>query len=225
MQLRNNANNTLKKIAAISSICVAMFLCLIKGIAFFLTGSLAVLSSFIDSLSDIAASLITFFTVKISIRPASISYRYGYGKVEALSALFQSAFISGSGLFIFYDAILKFIHPTPLEQPAIGLIVMILSLFTTIVLVVFQHHVAKKTNSLAVLADSAHYSIDISTNIAIILSLIAVKLWNFYWIDSLMAGIISIYLLYNAYRLGCKAVFLLLDKELDDSIRTNFLWC
>ena len=223
MQHKNNTNNNLKKIAALSSVCIAVFLCLIKGAAFFLTGSLAVLSSFIDSLSDIAASLITFFAIKISIRPASVSYRYGYGKIEALSALFQSAFISGSGLFILYDAILKFIHPTPLNQPALGLVVMGLSLFTTIILVAFQRYVAKKTNSLAVLADSAHYSIDISTNIAIIISLLAVKLWNFYWLDSLFAALISLYLLYNAFSLGRNAIFLLLDKELDDTIRTKII--
>ena len=221
MPYSKNKQTKLKKLAAISSVSVAVFLCAIKGIAFLFTGSLAVLSSFVDSLSDIAASLVTFFAIRIAVRPASVSYRYGYGKVEALSTLFQSAFISVSGLFILYDALLRLKTPQPLQQTDFGLAVMVLSLLITLSLVVFQRYVAKKTNSLAVLADSAHYSIDILTNVAIILSLFVIKFWNVYWIDSVSACFISLYLLYNAYSLSRGAVFLLLDKELNDDIRSK----
>ena len=214
-------NNALKKLAAISSISVSAFLCLIKVIAVMYTGSLAVLSSMIDSLADIFASLITFLAVKTSLKPASVSYRYGYGKAEALSALFQACFISVSGAYIFYDALLRLWKPQPLVKTDIGLLIMIASLIITLCLVSFQRYVSKKTSSLAIEADSAHYSIDILTNISIILSLFIVKIWNIYWLDSVIAAAISVYLLHSAYNLGKQAISLLLDKELNDNIRNH----
>ena len=84
MKLSQKKANRLKKIAAISSISLAILLCLLKIFAVYYTESLAVLSSMVDSLSDILASLITFFAVKISVKPATLKYRYGYGKVEDL---------------------------------------------------------------------------------------------------------------------------------------------
>ena len=103
MPLTQEQANKLKKIAAAGSISLAVSLCLIKGLGVFYTDSLAVLSSMVDSLSDIFASLITLIAVRISVRPADCSYRYGYGKAEALSALFQAAFIAVSGLKMFKD--------------------------------------------------------------------------------------------------------------------------
>lgn len=221
MPLTEAQANKLKQIAATSSISLAILMCLIKGLAVFYTDSLAVLSSMIDSLSDIFASLITFFAIKISVKPATPNYRYGYGKVEALSALFQAAFIAASGLFVLYDAILRLQNPIPLKQTTTGLIIMGISLVLTLCLVAFQRYVAKITNSKAVLADSLHYSVDILTNSSIIISLVFIHLWHINWIDSLIATAISIYLLYNAYDLGRDAVRLLLDKELSQEIRDS----
>lgn len=221
MPLTQSQATRLKKLAASGSISLAIALCLIKGLAVFYTGSLAVLSSMVDSLSDIFASLVTFIAIRVSVKPASCNYRYGYGKVEALSALFQAAFIAASGLFILYDAVLRFLNPVPLSQTGFGLAVMILSLLLTLALVAFQRSVAKATNSQAIYADSMHYSVDIMTNTSIIISLIAIHFWQINWIDTAMAGVISIYLLYNAYALGRNAIFLLLDKELPHDVRES----
>ena len=218
-----NKNDKLKKMAASGSISLAVALCLLKGFGAFFTGSLAVLSSMIDSLSDILASLITFFAVKISGRPASCDYRYGYGKVEALSALVQAMFIAGSGAFVLYDASRRLALSEVLQQTDFGLLVMIISLVLTIALVVFQRYVAKVTKSKAILADSMHYSVDILTNGAIIVTLAVIHVWHINWIDPLMAVIVAGYLLYSAYDLAKDSVPLLLDKELSDDIRQNVL--
>ena len=220
-QLTKQQSDRLKNFAAIASISVATILCLLKILGAWLSDSLAVLSSMIDSLSDIFGSLITLIAIRYAAKPASPRHRYGYGKAEALSALTQSAFIAGSGLFVLYDGINRFISPRALLDTRIGLIIMITSLIATIVLIIFQRHVAKKTNSQAILADSAHYLVDILTNGAIIISLFAVKFCNAVWVDPLTATLISLYLLYNAYTLACEATGLLLDRELSEDIRDN----
>ncbi len=220
---KTKKNNRLKKIAASGSISLALMLCLLKGIGAAFTGSLAVLSSMIDSLSDILASLITYIAVKYSGRPASCDYRYGYGKVEALSAVVQAMFIAMSGAFVLYDALRRLALNEPVQQTTIGVIIMVISLILTLVLVIFQRYVAKVTKSKAILADSMHYSVDIMTNGAIIVSLLLIHIWHINWIDAIMAIIVAVYLLYCAFDLAKDSVPLLLDKELSDDIRRDVL--
>ena len=116
MPISKEKAERIKKVAASSSILVALLLCVAKAMAVYYTSSLAVLSSMVDSLSDVLASIVTFFAIRISIKPASYSYRYGYGKAEALSALFQAVFVAISGGFIIYDAILRIANPTILHK-------------------------------------------------------------------------------------------------------------
>lgn len=217
----NYKNNKLKKIAGALSISLSVFLTIIKIIATIYTGSLAILSSLIDSISDILASTITFIAIKFSSKPASYSFRYGYGKAEGISSLFQSLFISASGIFILTDAIKKIINPQELEIGYLGIGIMAVSLVLTLGLVAFQKYVIKKTNSLALKADSAHYIVDITTNLSIIITLIVVKFYKIYWLDSVMAIFIALYLLHLAYGLIKEAMETLMDKELDEEIREN----
>lgn len=208
-----------KKYAVGASIFLSSLLFVLKLFASLATGSLAILSSLVDSLSDIIASLVSFIAVKISLKPASCSYRYGYFKAEALSALIQAAFIAGSGLFVVYNAVDRFLHPSPLAQTTIGLIIMLFSLCATVALILFQRFVAKHTNSIAIKADSGHYVVDILTNIAIIFSLITVNLFKIEWFDTLTAFLIAVYLIYYAYQIAIEALSSLMDKELDESVR------
>ncbi len=215
--------DSLKKAAAIASISLSVALSLLKTFGALYTGSLAVLSSMIDSLADIFASSITFVAVKFSSKPATADHRYGYGKAEALSALIQSAFIAGSGIFVMYDGFSRFFYPRQLEQTGIGILIMTISLIATIALILFQKYVTKRTASRAISADSAHYAVDVITNISIIISLIVVKLFQISWFDTLTAFVISSYLLKNAYLLASDAVKVLMDAELSDEIRLNIM--
>ncbi|MDD4555822.1 MAG: cation diffusion facilitator family transporter [Alphaproteobacteria bacterium] len=209
----------LKKKAGFLSISLALFLSILKIIATIYTGSLAIYSSMIDSLSDVLASTVTFFAIRFSTRPASRDFRYGYGKAEAISSLFQSLFIAASGLYVLCDGIIRLRSPEALDDSFIGISIMIISLLLTLALVMFQNHVIKKTNSMALKADSAHYLVDLTTNASIILSLIAIKFYKIYWLDSVIAIVISLYLLHMAYGLLKEAILTLMDQELSDEIR------
>ena len=218
-QLNRKEADKLKYRASVASISLATLLTILKLLASLYSGSLAVLSSMIDSLSDVLASAITFVAVKISAKPATDKHRYGYGKIEAISALMQAAFIAGSGIFVMYDAVTRLLQPKVIEQTNLALIIMFISLISTFVLIMYQKHVAKLTNSQAINADSEHYVVDILTNASIIISLIAIKVFNINWIDTLTAFGVAIYLLCNAYQLAKEAIDMLLDKELDPDIR------
>lgn len=211
--------NRLKQTATCASVVLSVSLMLLKLFASLYTGSLAVLSSLVDSVSDIFASVITFVAVRFASQPASREHRYGYGKAEALSALVQSAFVAGSGVFVIYEGIYRVFHPHPLADAGLGITVMVISLLATLALIAFQRYVVKKTRSLAVSADSVHYTVDVATNGSIIASLIVVKFFGIDWFDTAAAVFISFYLLLNAYKIAKDAVSLLLDRELPPEIR------
>lgn len=214
-------NNYLKQSAVIAGVVLAILLSLLKFYAFLRTGSLAIFSSFVDSVTDLFASLVTLIAVYFSSKPANVSHRYGYGKTEALSALLQAGFVGISGLFVIIDGIKRLIHPVEIEQTTIGIFIMLFSIFSTLLLVIYQTYVANKTSSLAIKADRAHYTIDFLTNAAVVLSLLFVHFFNFFYFDVAAALFISVYLLYNAYQLALEAIGMITDKELPDEIRTN----
>ena len=138
MPLSQEESKKLKKTATAASVS------LLKMFGALYTGSLAVLSSMIDSLADIFASSVTFIAVKISSQPADSNHRYGHGKAEAISALIQSAFVAGSGIFVMYDGISRFITPVKVEQTGIGIAIMLISLFGTLALIAFQKYVTQR---------------------------------------------------------------------------------
>ncbi len=219
----SNNKISLKNLAAMASIGTSAALSLLKAVAFILTGSLSILSSMIDSLADVISSLVTYIAVKISDKPLTDKHRYGYGKAESLSALVQAAFIIGSAGFILYDAIDRFIHPVQVEQTTVGIAIMVISLVLTFALIAFQKYVVRKTNSLAIAADSLHYRVDILSNLSVIFSLFLVRLWQWQWADIVMAILIAIYLLINALLLAYKALGEITDAELDSAIRQKII--
>lgn len=214
-------NIKLKKYAAIASVSLAILLTVCKFFAFVKTDSLAIFSSFIDSITDLFASLVSFVAVYFSTKPATAEHRYGYGKSEALSALLQAVFVGISGLFVIIDGIKRLIHPIEIEKIDIGIGIMLFSIFSTVLLVVYQTYVANKTKSLAIKADRAHYTVDFLTNSAVVISLLLVHFFGFVYFDAIAALFISAYLLYNAYDLAKEAIDLITDKELPDEIKRN----
>ena len=214
---------SLKKMAATASIGTALVLCVIKAVATFYTGSLSVLSSMIDSLSDVVSSMVTFVAVKIADKPLTDRHRYGYGKAECVSALVQAAFIVGSAAFILYDGVQRFMYPMPMQQTTTGIIIMLISLAITFLLIAFQNYVVKKTKSKAIAADSMHYVVDILSNSAVILSLAVVHFWHWEWFDILTAVLIAVYLIFNAYKITVDALGEITDAEVEPAIKEDIL--
>lgn len=213
----------LKKIAASASIITAFILTLIKIYAAFITGSLSVLSSLIDSLSDILASAVTCVAIRYSDKPLSKSHRYGYGKAESVSALIQAAFIAGSAGFILYDGFYRFLNPMKIEETMFGIIIMIICWIITLALILFQKYIIRRVHSRAINADSGHYTVDLLSNGSVILSLFVVKYFDWVWFDIIIAILIAVYLIYNAGTIAYEALEEITDKEIDEAMRQKII--
>jgi ferrous-iron efflux pump FieF len=206
-------NNRLLRLATQASVGTASVLILAKLAAWFLTGSVTVLASLVDSLMDGAASLVNLFAVRYSLMPADSEHRFGHGKAEALAGLGQATFIAGSAVFLVLQAIERLIEPQPLTQIGVGLMVMAFAILATIALLSVQHYVIRRTQSTAIRADALHYATDLATNMATVAALVVAQLgWQ--GLDPLFGLAIAAYILYSACGIGRDAVQLLMDREL-----------
>ena len=209
----------LMRLATYASVTVASILIVAKLGAWLATESVSLLSSFVDSLLDVGASLANLFAVRHALQPADREHRFGHGKAEALAGLAQAAFIAGSGVFLILEAVDRFINPRAVANGEIGIIVMVVALVLTIGLVMFQSHVVKETGSVAIEADSLHYRVDILVNVAVIASLFITSYGELPLADPLFAIAIVIYMGLGSWKIGQKAIDDLMDREFPDEDR------
>jgi ferrous-iron efflux pump FieF len=207
----------LLKLASIASVITAGFLIVVKLAAWYVTGSVGLLASLVDSVMDSIASLINLFAIRYSLQPADEEHRFGHGKAEPLAGLVQAAFIAGSAIFLIFHAIDRLRLAQPLERVGVGVGVMILAIVMTLILLAIQRYVIRKTDSTAIRADSLHYATDLLTNVSILLALYLTTLgWT--WADPVFAIAVAIYIFYSAFHIGHDSFQQLMDRELPADI-------
>ena len=209
--------------AAKVAMSVAFCLAVSKAAVGFLTGSLSILSSAVDSILDIAASFFNFIAIKKAEEPADTGHQYGHGKYEAMATFIQSIIIFVSGLFILLSAWDKFIHNKHPEVSSAGFVVMGISIAATIFLTIYLTYVAKKEKSSVLEADAMHYSIDLYTNIGILAALFIIKLTGWTVIDSIVAALVAIYIIFSAIKLSVQVSKQLLDSRIEEEAYNKLL--
>ena len=157
------------------SLTVAAVLVLAKAAAWLMTDSVALLASMADSALDLLASAGAFFAVRYAVVPPDAEHRYGHGKAEAFASLMQAGLVFASAALVGQEALHHLLQPSTVQGGAVGVGVMILSLVQTFALVTAQGRVLKRTQSVAVSGDRAHYLMDFAANGAALVG-VALKL-------------------------------------------------
>jgi cation diffusion facilitator family transporter len=201
-----------KKKAALTSIIAAVFLTSMKFVVGILTSSLGILSEALHSLLDLLAAVITFVSVSISDKPADKEHQYGHGKIENLSAFFESILLVVTCIWIIYEAISRLISGNIAIQVTVWSYLVVL----TAMAVDFGRsrilfRVAKRNNSQALEADAIHFSTDILSSGVVLLGLICAN-FGYHKADAISALGVAVIVLSISYRLGKRAIDVLLDK-------------
>jgi ferrous-iron efflux pump FieF len=207
------------RLATYASVAVAGVLIGAKLVAWLATDSVSMLSTLLDSVLDAAASLINLFAVRQALTPADREHRFGHGKAEPLAALGQSAFVAGSAVLLIVEVARRLWRPHPIENGDLGILVMLGSILLTIILVLFQRQVIRKTGSLAIRADRLHYMGDVLVNGGVILALVLTQMLGWPLIDPVFGAAIAAYILYTAWSIARSSLDMLMDRELPDSER------
>ncbi len=203
------------------SVLVAAILIVIKGFAWWQSGSVSMMASLADSSLDLVASLATFFAVRYATAPPDAEHRFGHGKAEAFASLLQGGLVFASAALIGQEALNRLAHPEPLQQEGWAMVVMVASIVLTLALITAQSRVLKQTGSVAVSGDRAHYAADLASNAISLIGIAAATL--FVQADAVAGLVIAAWLVWGAVGVFSEASVQLMDRELPDDQRARIV--
>lgn len=205
------------------SVATAAVLVAMKAVVWVMSGSVALLASMADSALDLVASLATFFAVRYAVVPPDAEHRFGHGKAEAFASLFQAGLVFASAALIGREAVANLIRPQPLAQEGWAVAVMIASIVLTAGLLFAQTQVLRRTGSVAVSGDRAHYASDLASNLAALVGIGGAAWLGLGRLDAIAALVVAGLLLWGAIGIFREASGQLLDRELSPEARRQIV--
>lgn len=205
------------------SVAVAAVLIAVKGAAWLESGSVALLASLADSGLDLVASLVTFWAVRYAAHPPDAEHRFGHGKAEAFASLVQAGLVFASGALVGEEAIRHLVTPQPVQAEGWAMAVVAISTVLTVGLMYAQSQVLKRTGSVAVSGDRAHYAADLASNVVVFAGIAAVALTGLTRIDAAAGLVVALWLVWGAVGVFRQAAGQLMDHELPDAARARIV--
>ncbi len=213
------ARQSEKRAVALNSVYAAVAITTLKIVVGISTGSLGILSEAAHSGLDLVAAVITYFSVRVSDKPADADHQYGHGKFENFSAFIETALLLATCIWIVYEATKRlFFHSVEIEPSVWAFVVM-----TTSIVVDFWRsrrlkRIADRYDSQALLADALHFSTDIWSSAVVILGLalvLAGRTYSVRWLakaDPIAALVVACIVVYVSWRLARQTIDALLDS-------------
>jgi ferrous-iron efflux pump FieF len=203
------------RLAAIFSTSTAFILVLIKLYAWLVTDSSAMLASTTDSILDLFASIMSIVILRFALAPADKEHSFGHGKAESLAGLVQASFVLGSAILLIFSGVSRLLNPQVIMHSEVAIWVTIISIVLTLILVVFQRYVIKRTGSIIISGDALHYQSDLFLNLGV---LAAIILSQGIWIqaDGVFTILVALYLVFGAGQIMIQSVSQLMDSELSE---------
>lgn len=201
------------------SVMVALVLMVSKLLAFIITGSVALLASFADSALDLFASITAFFAVRYAAEPADEEHRFGHGKAESFASLFQAMLVAISAALVAREAIDRLLNPQAIVHGNLAIIVMLVSIVLTLGLVWLQGEAIKRSGSIAITGDQAHYKSDLLANVSVVIGILIATYGGFGIADALVGIAIAIWLMFTAWGVAKGALDQMMDRELPQTER------
>ncbi len=183
-----------------------------KLVAWYLTGSVAILTDALESTVNVVAGLIGIYSLYVSAKPKDTDHPYGHGKAEFLSAAIEGTLISVAGIIIVYEAINNLIHPHPIQALDYGIWIVAATAVINYVTGSICISTGKKNNSLALMASGKHLQSDTYSTIGIIAGLVLLYFVKLWWIDSAVAILFAFIIMFTGYKIVRTSVAGIMDE-------------
>jgi cation diffusion facilitator family transporter len=201
-----------KQKVALSSIGASAGLTAAKAVVGVMTGSLGLLSEAAHSLIDVGATVMTYFAVRTSGKPADAEHHYGHGKVESVTALIETALLFVLAGVVSWEAIKRLMSTQPPEVEATpwAFAVIAVSIVVDFLRARVLYRTAEKTSSDALAADALHFASDMWSSLAVLVGLLGIAL-GYTWADSVAAIAVSVVICIAGWRLSRRTIDTLTD--------------
>jgi cation diffusion facilitator family transporter len=201
------------------SVLAALATIALKTAAWWVTGSVGLLSDAMESFVNLAAAVFALAMVTIAQAPADDDHPYGHSKAEYFSSGFEALLIVGASLAIIWAAIHRWVSPQPLHGVALGVVLSVLSSIINGVLAWAMLRAARDHDSIALEADARHLMTDVWTSVGVAGGVLLVPVTGLLWLDPLLAIVVAANILREAYGLLRRSVDGLMDRALSDDER------
>lgn len=201
---------SIKERAALSSAAASALLTIGKFVAGLSSGSLALLSEAGHNFADTGVTLLTYYAVRISGKPADEEHNYGHAKVETLTALAETAFLFTLAIFILFEAIRRLHERVEIDANILAFGILVISIVVDVARSIILSRIVRETKSDALAADALHFGSDIVGSCFALLGLIAAR-FGYPQGDALAALAVAVFIAAVGYRLGRRAVDSLID--------------
>jgi len=205
-----------KRRAASASLGFNVLSTAFKLVAAILTGSVALLSEAVHSMTDVVASSIAFVSVKAAAAPPDEEHPYGHGKIESLAGFGESILLLTIVVYIVSQSIQKLIHGSGVTKPGFGMVVMGASAAGSIAVGIYVTAVGRRTQSLALQSNGQHLRVDAVTSIGVLGALAITALTGWKQADAVFAIILAGWIGFSAWLLARQAFDQLIDRRLPD---------
>ncbi len=201
---------------------IAILLFMVKITAWFLTNSLAILTDALESIVNIAAGFLGLYSLNLSAKPRDAGHPYGHGKVEFLSAGMEGSLVIIAGFFVIYKAVQSIFLPHTIAKLDFGIVLISITAIVNYIAGSFCVATGKKNNSLQLIAGGKHLVSDTYSTSGILVGLILIYFTGFNYIDSLVATIVAIIIMYTGYKIVRTSISGIMD-EADEKILNDMV--
>ena len=198
------------------SIGTAITTIALKTMAWWVTGSVGLLSDAMESLVNLAGATFALWMILVTRVPADDSHPFGHGKAEYFSSGFEGMLIFVAAMAIIATAVQRFASPQPLEAVGLGLGLSMLSTALNFAVAVILKRAGTRFNSIALKADSKHLMTDVWTSVGVVGGIALVVFTGWLWLDPLVAIAVGLHILVEGYRLVRASIDGMMDSALDE---------
>ncbi|MCM8612531.1 cation diffusion facilitator family transporter [Accumulibacter sp.] len=196
------------------SIGAATLTIALKAVAWWLTGSVGLLSDAIESFVNLVGALMALWMLTLAALPADEEHAYGYSKAEYFSSAFEGFLILLAAVSIGYAALVRLLDPQPLAEVGLGLMVSLLASAINLATARILLRVGREHDSISLEADAQHLMTDVWTSAGVIVGVALVWLSGWFWLDPAIALVVAANILWTAFQLMRRSLAGLLDASL-----------
>lgn len=206
-----------------ASLVAATLTIALKGAAYLVTGSVALLSDALESVVNLLAAGMALAALTIAARPADEDHAYGHNKVEYFSSGFEGGLVLVAAAGIAYAAVRRMLDLQPIEQTTVGLAIAATATVINLGTAQLLRRAGKVHRSIVLEADSEHLMTDVWTSVAVIVGVALASVTGWRILDPLFALVIAVHILRTGFRLLRGSALGLLDTGLPETVRAEIV--
>lgn len=194
-------------------VTLAVVLFAVKLTAYFLTGSVAILTDALESIVNVVAGFFGLFSLFLSAKPKDQDHPYGHGKIEFISAAVEGTLVLIAGLLIISEAVRNLFNPHQLKELNWGIVLIALTAVINYIIGSVCIRIGTKNKSIALIAGGRHLHTDTYSTLGIIVGLALIYFTNLIWIDSAIAILFGLIIIFTGYTIIRKSLAGIMDES------------